>query len=233
MSNPEHLTDLRSAYDAVAETYSTALPDTGFEAPLDMAMIDEFARHIRATNNRAVIDVGCGPGRMSRYLSDAGLTVTGVDLSPQMVRVARKTHPGLAFHVGELTELPAADAAVDGIVAWYSIIHSPGATLPVIAREFRRVLRPGGLALMAFHAGRGHRTTDRAYGHDVGLRIELHSPDEVADRFAEQGFTVRAQLVRAPRATERDPQAAILVARPSARPEKSAQSAGNVSRLAP
>jgi len=151
---------------------------------------------------------------MSSYLGQAGLNVSGVDLSPEMVRIAQQLHPGLSFELGELTDLPQADAAADGVLAWYSIIHSPPTALPAIAREFWRALRPGGSALVAFHAGSGHRTIDRAYGHDVQLRAELHAPEEVALRFTEQGFVMRAQLVRSPRAKEKHPQAAILVDKP-------------------
>jgi ubiquinone/menaquinone biosynthesis C-methylase UbiE len=190
------------------------IPDTSFEAPLDMAMMDHFIAHMRATADRTVIDVGCGAGRMTSYLGEAGLTVSGVDLSPEMVRIAQQLHPGLLFELGELTDLPQADAAADGVLAWYSIIHSPPSALPAIAREFWRALRPGGSALVAFHAGSGHRTIDRAYGHDVQLRAELHAPEEVALRFTEQGFVMRAQLVRSPRAKEKHPQAAILVDKP-------------------
>jgi ubiquinone/menaquinone biosynthesis C-methylase UbiE len=214
MANSENLMDVRSAYDTVAETYSTVIPDTSFEAPLDMAMVDHFIAHVRATADRTVVDVGCGAGRMTSYLSHAGLNVSGVDLSPEMVRVAHRLHPELLFDVGELTDLPVADAGADGVLAWYSIIHSPPTALPAVAGEFWRALRPGGSALIAFHAGSGHRTIDRTYGHDVQLRAELHAPDDVALRFTEQGFVMRAQLVRSPRATEKHPQAAILVDKP-------------------
>lgn len=214
MANSENLMDVRSAYDTVAETYSTVIPDTGFEAPLDMAMVDHFIAHLRAAADRTVVDAGCGAGRMTSYLSHAGLNVSGVDLSPEMVRVAQRLHPELLFEVGELTDLPVADAAADGVLAWYSIIHSPPTALPAIAGEFWRALRPGGSALIAFHAGSGHRTIDRAYGHDVQLRAELHAPDDVALRFTEQGFMMRAQLVRSPRTMEKHPQAAILVGKP-------------------
>ncbi|MDF9750702.1 class I SAM-dependent methyltransferase [Arthrobacter sp. ES3-54] len=210
----ENLMDVRSAYDTVAEAYSTVIPDTTFEAALDMAMVDHFVGHMRATADRQVIDVGCGAGRMTSYLSRAGLNVSGVDLSPEMVRVAQRLHPELLFEVGELTELPVADAAADGVLAWYSIIHSPPTALPAIAREFWRALRPGGSALVALHAGTGHHTIDRAYGHDVQLRAELHAPDDVALRFTEQGFVMRAQLVRSARSVEKHPQAAILVDKP-------------------
>lgn len=210
----ENLMDVRSAYDTVAEAYSTVIPDTSFEAALDMAMVDHFAGHMRATPDRQVIDVGCGAGRMTSYLSRAGLSVSGVDLSPEMVRVAQRLHPELLFEVGELTDLPVADAAADGILAWYSVIHSPPSALPAIAREFWRALRAGGSTLIAFHAGSGHRTIDRAYGHDVQLRAELHAPDDVALRFTEQGFVMRAQLVRSARSMEKHPQAAILIDKP-------------------
>ena len=214
MATLENLANVRSAYDTVAEPYATALPDTSFEAPLDMAMIDDFCARLLAVPGPKVIDAGCGAGRLSAYLSNAGLDVIGVDLSPGMVRVARRSHPGLVFEVGQLTDLPAADAAADGILAWYSIIHSAPAELPAIAREFWRVLRPGGLALIAFQAGSGHRALERAYGHDVELRAELHSPDDIVLRFTEQGFVLEAQLVRAARSTEKHPQAMLLVRNP-------------------
>lgn len=214
MATLDDLADVRCAYDTVAEAYATALPDTSFEAPLDMAMIDDFRARLLAVPGSKVIDAGCGAGRLSAYFSGAGLDVTGVDLSPGMVRVARQSHPGLVFEVGQLTDLPAADSGADGILAWYSIIHSAPAELPAIAREFWRVLRPGGLALIAFQAGSGHRTLERAYGHDVALRAELHSADDVVLRLTEQGFVLVAQLVRAARATEKHPQAMLLVRRP-------------------
>ena len=92
----ENLMDVRSAYDTVAETYSAVIPDTSFEAPLDMAMMDHFIAHMRGTADRTVIDVGCGAGRMTSYLGHAGLNVSGVDLSPEMVRIAQQLHHPLS-----------------------------------------------------------------------------------------------------------------------------------------
>mgnify|MGYP000129384462 CR=1 FL=1 len=211
MGNSEDLAQLRSAYDTVAETYAEVLPDTSFEAPLDMAMIEAFRARLRPTAGRKVIDAGCGTGRLSAHLAHAGLDVTGVDLSPGMVQMARRRHPGLAFEVGELTRLTVAAGAADGIIAWYSIIHSSPSELPQIVGEFRRVLRPGGFALIAFQVGSGQRTIARAYGHDVELRAELHSPDDVAGCFAERGFVLEAELVRPARSSEQHPQAMLLL----------------------
>ncbi|MDQ0754658.1 class I SAM-dependent methyltransferase [Arthrobacter sp. B3I4] len=214
MENSGNLARVRTVYDMVAETYAAVLPDTSFEAPEDLALINEFSARLRGAAGHRVVDAGCGTGRMSAYLSGAGLQVTGVDLSPGMVRTAQRLHPRLTFAVGGLAELPVADAAVDGVFAWYSIIHSAPAALSGTAREFWRVLRPGGLALVAFHVGSGHRTLQRAYGHDVELRLELHRPDDVGLRFAGQGFVPEMQLLRAARGTEKHPQAALVMSKP-------------------
>ena len=58
MANQENLMDVRSAYDTVAETYSAVIPDTSFEAPLDMAMVDHFIGHMRATADRQRSSLG-------------------------------------------------------------------------------------------------------------------------------------------------------------------------------
>lgn len=57
----------------------------------------------RAPQDRRILDIGCGTGRMVPALSEYG-RVTGVDVSPAMLRVARKRHPGTPFHWGDLDE---------------------------------------------------------------------------------------------------------------------------------
>ena len=79
-----------------------------------------------------------GPGRTTAYLTECGLTVTGLDLSPQMVRLARERHPTLSFAVGSMTDLPAADGALGGLLAFYSLIHIPTPEVPQVLAEWRR-----------------------------------------------------------------------------------------------
>lgn len=97
-------------------------------------------------------DVGCGPGHVTARLRDAGLDAFGIDLSPVMIDVARREHPGLRFEVGSMTDLPLGDASVAGVAAFWSLIHVPGEALAGVLGQFRRVLRPGGPLLVGFHA---------------------------------------------------------------------------------
>lgn len=195
-------------YDAVAETYAQVLSDLSFEAPLDRAVIDHFAA--AAGEVPRILDAGCGAGRLAGYLTERGCAVTGVDLSAEMIRAARRAHPALRFDVADLAELTYADASFDGVVAWYSLIHTPPATLPNAVAELARVLVPGGVLLIAAHLGVGVRSTNRAYGHDVRLDLVLHEIDSLGAAMEEAGLRREVTLERAPRESERSPQGFVV-----------------------
>lgn len=212
------LASVRLAYDVVAESYSKMLPDASFEAPADRGMIEAFAGYMKCGNGGTVVDAGCGTGRMTVLLSSLGIETAGIDVSPGMIDVARRTHPGLSFSVAELGKLPYADMQLGGIFAWYSIIHSAPEDLPGVFAEFFRVLAPGGYALISFQVGVGGRLISRAYGHDVSMTAQLFPPAAVSEQLANAGFTIIARMTREAGPLERSPQAVILAQRPHLRP---------------
>ncbi|UNX54999.1 methyltransferase domain-containing protein [Georgenia sp. TF02-10] len=204
---------VRAGYDVVAEDYARLLPDLGFEAPLDRAVLDHFRAGLGPAPS--VLDAGCGAGRLAAHLAGRGCRVRGVDLSVEMVRVARRAHPAIGFDVADLAALRHPDATFDGVVAWYSLIHTPPRALGPVVAELARVLAPGGLLLTAVHAGTGVRQLSSAYGHAVDLQVVLHDPDEVCAVLERAGLGVEVRLERAPRATERAAQAFVIARRPA------------------
>jgi ubiquinone/menaquinone biosynthesis C-methylase UbiE len=114
------------------------------EDPVDRAVLGAFADQVRAIGGGQVADIGCGPGKMTAYLDRVGLHGSGIDLSPEMLAVARRNDPGLRFSEGSMLALDLPDAGLAGVVAWYSVIHLPPARLPSAFSEFYRVLTPGG-----------------------------------------------------------------------------------------
>jgi SAM-dependent methyltransferase len=209
---------VRHAYDTVAEEYAGRFPDTRAEAPLDRAMVDAFAAAVVAGGTPRVLDAGCGAGRMSRYLADRGCRVEGVDLSPGMIAMARRDHPGLPFSVASLTGLPFADGTFAGVLLWYSIIHTPPAGQARVFAEAARVLRPGGHLLVGFQDGHGPRDVGELYqalGFDVALERHNYTADEVAARATATGLHEVCRMVRRRQATERDDSAAVLFQAPS------------------
>ena len=215
MTEDEHLHATRAFYDAIALEYADRFRTELDAKPLDRAMLAAFAERVRAAGAGPVVDLGCGPGRVTAHLCSLGLAVSGIDLSSVMVALARQAHPGLKFDVGSMDALDLADGSLAGIVAWYSIIHTSPERLPSLLAEFRRLLAPGGHVLLAFQVGDGSlRVSRQASGRAVSLDFRRWSPDGVADLLTRAGLAVEARLVREPDDTEKVPQAYLLARRP-------------------
>jgi SAM-dependent methyltransferase len=144
-----------------------------------------------------VADVGCGAGDVTRTLNDLGVQTFGVDLSPQMVALARRRYPDLRFEVGSMLALDVPDGSLGGELASYSIIHVPWERRGAVFAEFRRVLAPGGQVMLVFQVGDEHRRRDEVDGVAISLDWYRQQPDEVADLLAASGFQVRVRAVRA------------------------------------
>ncbi|NYD68265.1 class I SAM-dependent DNA methyltransferase [Agromyces atrinae] len=202
------------AYDTVAESYAALLPDTSAESAADLAAIAEFAELVRSTGGTTVMDVGCGTGRMIPTLLDHGLAVRGCDPSPGMLAVARRTHPDIRFDLGSLTEIPATDDALDGVFAWYSVIHTDPDSLGEVAAELGRVLVPGGVVVLAFQVGNESRLIENAYGHSgLALTAWTHRADRIARALEAAGFETLRSTERAPEGRERLPQGIVIARR--------------------
>lgn len=206
----------RDGYDAIADDYAQRFAGELEATPLARAMLAAFAELLRGDGGGAVAEVGSGPGWVTAHLDRLGLDVHGIDLSPRMVALARRTFPHLRFREGSMTALDLPDGALAGLVAWYSIIHISPGRLPDVAAEFHRALAPGGRLLVAFQVGDAPLHFDEAFGHRVDLDFHRLRPEQVAGLLERAGFTVQARLVRAPGGWESVPQAYLTAAKPPA-----------------
>lgn len=204
--------DLRRGYDAVAAEYARRIAGELAGKPLDRALLDAFAERVGPPG--PVADLGCGPGHVGAYLASRGLTVTGVDLSPALLAEGRRLFPALRLAEGDLLALPLPDESLGGAVAFYSLIHLEPDEWPRALAEARRVLRPGGSLLVAFHAGAEVLHLDEWWGTPVSIDFRFLDPAWVRGRLEAAGFAVEATLLRAPDpAVEHPSERAYLLAR--------------------
>ena len=99
-----------------------------------------------------ILDAGCGPGVMARKLMERGYAVWGLDFAEPMIRQARKLCGSDHFGVGDIEHMPFPDNSFDVVISLAVIeyLESDDQAL----REIRRVLRPGGRAVIAISNGR-------------------------------------------------------------------------------
>jgi SAM-dependent methyltransferase len=197
---------VRDAYTSVAGLYIELFGTTGAVPADDLALIERYL----AKRPGTVLDLGCGPGHLTDHLRSLGVDAIGIDMVPEFVAHARKTHPDGDYRLGSMTDLGVPSGSVAGILAYFSLIHLPPPELDAVLAEFRRVLAPDGTLVVGFFDG----DELAAFDHKV-ITAYRWSVGEFSERLALAGFTAVEHHRRPGDDTQR-PQAAIaaIVGRP-------------------
>lgn len=147
--------------------------------PLHRAMVRELKRR----GCGSVIDLCCGTGLFLGMAAESGLTAFGMDLSPDMLTVAREKYPSLNLIEGDASATPHPDKHFDAATISFGLHEKPDEIARAIFRETLRLVRPGGVVLVADYrrpdsgaflsgwgirlvewlAGRDHFTSFKAY----------------------------------------------------------------------
>jgi ubiquinone/menaquinone biosynthesis C-methylase UbiE len=126
------------AFDHIGTRYDEAFPhkDGQVEATERLAA--------RLVPGARVLDVGCGTGLpTARLLCDAGIEVTGVDISAGMLDLARRNVPEASLHQVDILDLEPSFGQFDGAVAFFSLLMLPKAEIPRALSLLGQLLRPG------------------------------------------------------------------------------------------
>lgn len=191
---------IRESYDRIADEYALRLSSELQHKPLDRDLLNRFAAEMAGRGQ--VCDMGCGPGHVARYLRDAGTTVFGLDLSPKMVEQARRLNPDISFREGNMMALDLEDRTLAGIAAFYAIVNIPKESLPLVFREMARVLKPGGLLLLAFHMGDEILQEKELWGRPISMDFLLFQPWAIRQCIEVAGLRIEEIIEREPYAPE-------------------------------
>ncbi|MFI1398693.1 class I SAM-dependent DNA methyltransferase [Streptomyces sp. NPDC020681] len=136
------------AFDVIGDRYDEAFPYKAGQVSAGKFLAETLDRGSR------VLDLGCGTGLpTARQLSDAGFEVTGVDLSGEMVRLAREYVPKATFHQIDIADLrpggPQDLGRFDAAVAFFSLLMLPRAEIPLALSTIHHLLVPDGLFVLS------------------------------------------------------------------------------------
>jgi SAM-dependent methyltransferase len=200
-----------AAYGAVAQEYAEAFASDLNRLPVDREALDAFVAGLEKSGR--VLDVGCGPGQVGRYLADRGSQVFGIDLATPMIRLAA-SQSGLWAVCGDMRSLPFASGSFSGAVAFYSIQHLRRDELGGALAELRRVLAPEGLLLIATHLGEGEVFVDEFLGHQIdSVGGTLYEADNLLEAVERHRYTIEDVRFRHPLAHEHPSKRIYLRAR--------------------
>ncbi|MEV7226188.1 MULTISPECIES: class I SAM-dependent methyltransferase [Polymorphospora] len=149
------------AYDEIAERFAeiNAEMPAGYLVPAQ-----EFGKLAEAG---PILDLGCGAGRDMAYWADRGRRVVGLDLSLGMLRQAA-ARCGQPLAQGDMCGLPFRAGVFTGVWCSASLLHLPKALAPVVLAEVARVLRPGGVLMVALKEGGGEGWEDESFWNAPG-----------------------------------------------------------------
>jgi 2-polyprenyl-3-methyl-5-hydroxy-6-metoxy-1,4-benzoquinol methylase len=180
---------VRRGYDAVSYLYRD---DADNDADERREWIDRLVA--RLPSRATVLDLGCGCGvPVARALVDAGVSVTGVDLSDVQIDRARSLVPGATFVRADATNVSFPPHSFDAVVCLYMLIHLPLDEQPPLLAAIASWLRPGGV----FVATTGQRawtgTEEDWLGGGAAMWWSHADASTYARWLADAGFTIESQ----------------------------------------
>lgn len=204
-----------AGYDRIASAYAAHLQHELESKPFDRAFLERFAS---ALPRGEVLDLGCGPGHVGRFLRECGASVRGADLSLEMARIAASPQTGIESVQCDMRALPFAAGSLAGVAAFYAVIHLDPSELTLVFEEMRRVLRPEGLLAVSFHVGDEVRHVEELWGVHTSLDFVFLDPHRVERAMRSAGFGDIQVSQRGPygAAVESQTHRCYLLAKPSA-----------------
>lgn len=176
-------------FDQVAESY-----DSWYDSATG-TMYDSFEKYaidkILASDVKGsrLLEVGCGTGHWSRYFSDKGFDVTGIDISSEMIKIARKKHiPNSRFEIADGHNLPFEDKSFD-VASAITVLEFVTETEKIIFEMVRCVKKKGVIIIGVLNALNRYNQKRKNKPSGVYSSAHLFTPQQIRDLLIQYGTT--------------------------------------------
>ncbi|TKC94630.1 class I SAM-dependent DNA methyltransferase [Polyangium fumosum] len=179
----DEITEQAAAFDAIGEKYDEVFADKRAQVEATRWLAERLAPGDR------VLDVGCGSGvPTAKLLAEVGFSVHGIDVSKEMLRLARQNAPGATFEQADMMTFSSEPGAFGGIAAFFSLLMLRKSDIPAALRKIARALRPGGYLVLSMVEGDFDFLALPFLGHAVHVSAYPQEALEVVLR--EAGFEI-------------------------------------------
>ncbi len=169
------------SYNKTAEEYYRIV--TSFEV---LPELEEFMNFLQP--NDKILDLGCGPGHHSRVFSENGFQVTGIDLSKEMINIAKKEVPNVEFIVMDILKLKFKNSSFNGVWASASLLHVQKKLFQKTLKNLYNILSNKGVFYLSLKEGEGEEVIkDERYG-GVDKFYSYFTSDRIESLLKDVGF---------------------------------------------
>lgn len=148
MNGTNYYSETKNAYDQNASAY-LAKTSFDFVPPPLKKFIDTLPK------NSTIVDLGCGPGLVSKLFVDAGINYIGLDYSEKTIEVAKKINPGVRFQVKDFLNLDFESNSIDAYIAIASLYHLTKNDFVKVLHNLFRTLKVNGKLYLVMKKGNG------------------------------------------------------------------------------
>jgi SAM-dependent methyltransferase len=148
--------------------------------------------YFSANNCKKIIVPGCGYGRNSNFFDKKGYQVTGVDVSPAAISMAKSTNERVVYATGSFLEMEIPDGSFDGLYA-FNVLHLfKAAERKGFVKKTFDVLKPGGIAFLTVFSneersfGQGNETEPATFESKPGRPVHYFTRDDLLNHFTMQ-----------------------------------------------
>ena len=182
-----------STYNKIARRYA----ELNFDDTSNLRYVDKFLSYL--PKNIKILDAGCGVGNLTKYILAKGYECEGIDLSEEMIKIAKEKVPEGKFTLMDMQSLSYADAMFDGIISVFSLIHIPSTEVPDVLKEFNRVLKSNGFLLLIVQKGEADHIVEEPLNKNEKIFINFFTQERLTTLLNAAGFkTIKQEEMRTP-----------------------------------
>ena len=160
--------------------------------------IDEFLSLI--SKNGKIFDAGCGPGIDSNYMDSKGFRVVGVDMSKEMIKLAKQNLPKITFKLSDLRKINFSENSFDGIFASFSLIHLSKVNILPLLKKFNKILKKEGIIYISLQSGESKEIyITEPLKQDERIFLNIISFEEINELLVKSKFSIIKKFERKPK----------------------------------
>ena len=136
-----------------------------------------FLALLQQEHRQSLLEIGAGAGKDSKFFYDQGLTVTCIDLSPEMVKLCRQK--GLSADVMDMTRLNFPPNSFDAVYSLNSLLHISKVEFRLVLENIKKVLKPTGLFYLGVYGGEEFEGTWELDSYTPKRFFSFHSDENI------------------------------------------------------